>query len=376
MLVTVTNIPTPYRTAFFNVLQQELEKIGESLHVLYCAETEPDRHWQFKPEENLYDYTFLKGLHFEIGGVYPHINFGLVRKLKKLNPRWILLAGSWIAPATFSILARKSSLGAPVIFWSEGHADAQVRSGGIVEMLRKKTYSAIDYFAVPNARSADYAQQYHPGAKIAYLPNTVDERFFSEDLGKKSEVRARLGLPEDKTVIVLVSTLDSRKGVLEFYDAFAKANHQNLYVVQVGQGPYYEELKARIARDDMGGRYRLAGQQERDAVRSYLAAADVFALPTKSDPNPLSPIEAAFQRNALLLSSKAGNVGELIPGGGNGWVISEITEENILNALAEVAAADRGEIEQMGEESYKIVSENFTREKAAAGLIRFLEKIN
>ena len=150
----------------------------------------------------------------------------------------------------------------------------------------------------------------------------------------------------------------------------------SLYVVQVGQGPYYEELKARIARDDMGGRYRLAGQQERDAVRSYLAAADVFALPTKSDANPLSPIEAAFQKNALLLSSKAGNVGELIPSGGNGWVISEITEENILNALAEVAAADRGEIEQMGEESYKIVSENFTREKAAAGLIRFLEKIN
>lgn len=376
MLVTVTNIPTPYRTAFFNVLQLELEKIGESLHVLYCAETEPDRHWQFKPEENIYDYTFLKGLHFEIGGVYPHINFGLVSKLKKLNPRWILLAGSWIAPATFSILARKSSLGAPVIFWSEGHADAQSRSGGLVEFMRRKTFESIDYFVVPNSRSAHYVQSYHFGAKTSFLPNTIDEEFFSKNIGDKAEIRKMLNIPSDKTVIILVSTLNANKSVLEFYEAFKKLKAENLYAVQIGQGPYYEELKARIARDDMGGRYRLAGQQERDAVRSYLAAADVFALPTKSDANPLSPIEAAFQRNALLLSSKAGNVGELIPSGGNGWVISEITEENILNALAEVAAADRGEIEQMGEESYKIVSENFTREKAAAGLIRFLEKIN
>jgi glycosyltransferase involved in cell wall biosynthesis len=376
MLAIITNIPTPYRTAFFNVLNEELLKINESLHVIYCAETETGRHWKFSPRENKYSYTFLKGLHPEFKGFYPHINFGLISCLKKLKPEWILMAGSWNAPATINILFNKNKLNCPVLFWSEGHIDAQVRSNKYVDFLRKKTLQNINYFVVPNQKSKEYIHHYNSDATVDFLPNTVDEEFFSLSAqDSKIESRNRKNLPLDKTIIVLVSSLDSRKGVLEFYDAFKKSNNDNLYVVQIGTGEFYDTLKEKIIADNLSDHYILTGQLEAKDVREYLIAADIFALPTKSDPNPLSPIEAAFLKKSLLVSSKAGNAKDLISENENGWIINEINEEDLIENINKIAKTERSKLEEMGKKSFEIVSASFTRKKAAQNLISFLQRI-
>ena len=38
-LVILTNIPTPYRTAFFDALAAQAALAGKPFHVLYCAKT-------------------------------------------------------------------------------------------------------------------------------------------------------------------------------------------------------------------------------------------------------------------------------------------------------------------------------------------------
>lgn len=376
MLAIITNIPTPYRTAFFNILNEELLKLNDSIHVIYCAETEPGRHWEFSPQENKYLYTFLKGLHPEFRNFYPHINFGLISCLKQLKPDWVLLAGSWNAPATLQVLINKNQIKCPVLFWSEGHFDAQVRSNKYVDYLRNKILNNIKYFVVPNQKSKEYIHHYNSDAIIDFLPNTVDEDFFSLTFqDSKIESRNRKNLPLDKTIIVLVSSLDQRKGVLEFYDAFKKSNIENLYTVQIGTGEFYDTLKEKIAADNLSDHYILTGQLGAEDVREYLIAADIFALPTKSDPNPLSPIEAAFLKKPLLVSSKAGNSKDLILDNENGWIINEISEEDLIKNINKIAQTERSHLEQMGEKSFKIVSASFTRKKASQNLISFLQKI-
>ncbi|MFY1045468.1 glycosyltransferase family 4 protein [Chryseobacterium sp. GP-SGM7] len=376
MLAIITNIPTPYRTAFFNVLNEELLKINESIHVIYCAETEPGRHWKFSPQENNYPYTFLKGLHPEFKNFYPHINIGLTACLKKLKPQWVLIAGSWNAPATIKVLLNKKKVDSPIVFWSEGHFDAQVRSNKYVDLLRKKVLKSINHFVVPNIKSKEYIHHYNSEAIVDFLPNTVDEDFFSlSPKDSKIESRNRKNLPLDKIIIVLVSSLDSRKGVLEFYDAFKKSNNDNLYVVQIGTGEFYENLKEKIVKDNLSNHYILTGQLEAKDVREYLISADIFALPTKSDPNPLSPIEAAFLKKCLLVSSKAGNAKDLISENKNGWIINEINEEDLIKNINKIAETERSKLEEMGEKSFEIVSASFTRKKAAQNLITFLQRI-
>ena len=376
MLVLVTNIPTPYRTAFFNTLQQELLQVEQSLHVVYCSKTETGRHWNFNAEENNYPFTFLKGWHPEFKGYYPHINFGLLSTLKKLKPKWIMMAGSWNAPATVSIILNKKKLQCPLLFWSEGHFDAQVRANKYVDFLRKTILNQINYYVVPNVKSKEYILHYNSDAVVDFLPNTVDEQFFSLSKNdSKEEYRIQNNLPLDKTVLVLVSSLDTRKGVLDFYEAFKYAKQNNLYVVQIGTGDFYEILKKNIVADGLENNYRLTGQLNSKEVRSYLIAADVFVLPTKSDPNPLSPIEAAFLKKALLVSSKAGNANDLIPNQENGWIINDINLEELVSKINIVAATSNAQLEAMGEKSSQIVSASFTRKKAAQHLISFLNQI-
>lgn len=376
MLAVVTNIPTPYRTAFFNVLQQELQVVGEHLHVIYCAKTEPGRHWDFIPVENNYAFTFLKGWHPEFKGFYPHFNIGLITTLKKLKPNWIMAAGSWNAPATVSLLLHKKKLGCPIIFWSEGHFDAQVRQNKYVDYLRKSILNSLDYFVVPNPKSKEYILHYNANATIDYLPNTVDEHFFSlTSLPSKHEMRTLLKLPQDKTILVLVSSLDTRKGVLDFYEAFKKSNSPSLYAIQIGTGEFYDTLSNRSSMDSMSAKYQLTGQLNSKQVRDFLIAADVFVLPTKSDPNPLSPIEASFLKKALLLSSKAGNANDLIPNQENGWIIPEITENELIKKIEKIAATPREQLEQMGEISYEIAAASFTRKSASQQLLGFLKQI-
>ncbi|TDD77014.1 glycosyltransferase family 4 protein [Flavobacterium caseinilyticum] len=376
MLALVTNIPTPYRTAFFNTLQQELLKVGQSLHVVYCSKTETGRHWQFNPEENNYVFTFLKGWHPEFKGFYPHVNIGLLSHLTKLKPDWIMLAGSWNAPATITVILNKRKLNCPVIFWSEGHFDAQMRANKYIDFLRKTVLNKLDYFVVPNVKSKEYILHYNKSAIIDFLPNTIDESFFSLSKNDSKEQNRKLKkLPIDKTILILVSSLDKRKGVLDFYEAFKKSKKDTLYVVQIGTGEFYDTLKERLIADNLSEQYRLTGQLKANDVRAYLIAADVFVLPTKSDPNPLSPIEAAFLKKALLLSAKAGNAQDLIPNKENGWILNQITSADIIESINKIAETDKQRLEEMGEKSFQIVSDSFTRKKASEYLIVFLNKI-
>lgn len=104
-LLVVTNIPTPYRIAFFNVLQTQLLKIGGNLKVLYCAKNEPDRHWKINLSEQQFEYEILKGFHIHKGGLFLHFNPSILKKTAAFQPDYILYAGSWNMPTVmFSLL--------------------------------------------------------------------------------------------------------------------------------------------------------------------------------------------------------------------------------------------------------------------------------
>ena len=74
-LVFLTNIPTPYRCAFYNELTKESARKGVGLTVLYCARREPNRHWQISPSAFLHDAVFLdRGFHPTFGGASFHLD--------------------------------------------------------------------------------------------------------------------------------------------------------------------------------------------------------------------------------------------------------------------------------------------------------------
>ncbi|SEP54776.1 glycosyltransferase family 4 protein [Flavobacterium urocaniciphilum] len=375
MIVILTNIPTPYRTAFFNELNLQLLERNSSLHVLYCAKTEPRRFWEFNPSEQKYNFTILKGFHPEFKETYPHINLSVCKVLKKLNPEQIIIAGAWNTPTMLQALYFYNKK-IKKFFWSEGHQSAQRSSNSIVNKLRNSIYKKFDGFLVPNENSKKYVTDLISPKilPIGYLPNTIDEEFFNENLvPTQSELRLKNNISLQKKIILLISSIDDRKGVLPFVEAYFSLEENvkdDIEIIILGTGELETKLKAFLTKNNITS-VHLLGHVDKIVVREFLKIADVFALPTKLDPNPLSPIEASMMKKPLLLSNKAGNFNELLFSS-TGIEIEEITKESIALSLNKFANLSKSQLNEMGQNAYQNVLENYTRKQAAYNLIQFL----
>jgi len=337
MLVVLTNIPTPYRTALFDAVATECARVGQGFHVLYCAETEPGRHWPYHPDELRHPHTVLAGWHPRVAGTTAHVNLGVLAALRRLRPATLLVAGAWNTPTMQ--LAAWSDVPCRRVFWSEGHADAVLHPGGIIAWARRCAYGSYDVFAVPNRRSADWARAQAGETKpVVDLPNAIDTDFYRPATSdERAAARRSLGLPAAGRVFAQVGALTERKGVVPLARSFLGLSGEirgDATLLFVGTGPQEGELRA--LEEASAGALRLLGQRDAAGVREVLHAADTFVLNTFLDPNPLAPIEAAACGLPLVLSAKAGNVGELIDEAGLGLAIADPAgpAEALVAALA------------------------------------------
>lgn len=375
MIVILTNIPSPYRTAFFDDLHAQAAEFGETVHVLYCAPSEPNRFWGYHPEEMKHPHTMMPGWHIHVRGLFTHLNLSVLRELKRLKPTTLIVGGAWNTPTI--LLAGLSRVDPPPrrLFWSEGHAKAVTHRGGPIAWFRRRCYGKYDAFAVPNQLSADWALSQGGEPKpVILLPNSVDVDFYSRnDPSDRSHARRKLGLSEDVRLLVQVGTLCSRKGTLELAQAFLDlpvAERAKAKLLFVGTGPSEAELKV-LAEKSEGG-ILLLGQKDAEGVREVLLAANVFVLNTKKDPNPLSPIEASAAGLTILLSGMAGNVKEIVTAGDAGMIIDDPL--NPTAALHWVLARSDAELEAIGQRARTHARSTFSSKAVARGLLEQLAR--
>jgi len=374
-LVHLTNVPTPYRIAFTNELQSALNEEGIALHVLYCAEREPNRQWQIDYSSMKYPYTVLKGVSPKIGPLRAHINPSVIGALRRQRPDWLLVAGSWNLPTGLLALNRVLSGKTQRIFWSEGHADSVLNREGPIAKLRRRVLRSYDLFAVPNTASCDHLQSdlgYRP--KCLPLPNTVDEGFYSEARTFDSAAaRAQVGGDPSRLLLVWVAQLVDRKGCIELSEALGllpTAVREKLQLAFIGTGPLSERVKATA--ESAGVQVKMCGHLDAENVRLWLAACDGFVLPTKIDPNPLSVIEAAFAGKPLLVSRKAGNFRELVEESVTGMAIDEVTPASIATTIERFANLNREERLAMGGKAAERAELGFRREAVATTFVHAL----
>jgi len=348
-LVVLTNIPTPYRTAFFDAMAEEASRAGKRFHVLYCAKTEPGRHWPYDASKMRHAHTVLRGFHPSLTGIHAHLNPGVLAELNLLKPDTLLIAGSWNTPTMLIAGLNIYSPHPRRFFWSEGHADAALHKTGLIAWLRRRVYRTFDGFAVPNAKSAEWAlSQAGSPRQVVTLPNAIDAKFFARPSAtSRPEARRHLGLEGESRVLVQVSALSDRKGVLELAKAFLGlpvAERRGAKLLFVGEGDQRSQLETLAAGSD--GAIRVLGQLPPEEVRRVLWAADTFVLNTRLDPNPLSAIEAAAAGLPIAMSAAAGNIREVVEVPQTGFVIKDAADPS--EALRAALSASDDELAAMG----------------------------
>jgi glycosyltransferase involved in cell wall biosynthesis len=371
VLVILNKMPTPYRTAFFDVLYEESARMGISFHVLYCAITEPDRHWPYEPEKMRHPHTVMPGFHPSIAGLHAHMNPSILSHLNELKPDTLIVAGAWNTPTMLLAALDPLSSCARKIFWSEGHAGAVLNKGGAIAWIRRAVYRLYDGFAVPNQQSAEWAlAQAGSLRRCIDLPNSIDAGFYTRPNAQtRSECRLRLGIKGDGRVLVQVSALTRRKGAEDLASAFlglSLAERQGAQLLFVGTGDREHEVKSIAVRS--GGAIRVLGQLAPEQVREVLWAADGFVLNTRLDPNPLAVIEAAAAGLPIILSGFAGNVREVVTNTGAGFVIRD--PSNPSDALRAMLAASDLELALMGRRAAEAAHNQFDARAVARSLLK------
>jgi glycosyltransferase involved in cell wall biosynthesis len=148
---------------------------------------------------------------------------------------------------------------------------------------------------------------------------------------------ARLGIPEDATVIGYVSSLSHYEGVDDLMKAYqlleGQIKTEKLALLVVGDGKEFEKLLS--LKDSLGATtMHLVGKVNHSEVRQYYSIIDIFVVPRKPYEvcelvPPLKPLEAMALEKCLVVSDvralrelalesgcvktfRAGNLGSLV----------------------------------------------------------------
>ncbi|MEN0065295.1 MAG: glycosyltransferase family 4 protein [Myxococcota bacterium] len=171
--------------------------------------------------------------------------------------------------------------------------------------------------------------------------NGIDTAHWAPDGRLRRETRGRLGLGPDDLALLFVGRMVRDKGVVELVEAFHRwrGDRSDRHLVFVGApepdlDPLPPETQDRLT----GAGIQCVGFQP--DVRPYLAAADVFVLPSYREGLPNSLLEAG----AMGLPAIASNINgcnEVIVDGENGRLVPAKTVTPLVRALGQLESGDR-----------------------------------
>ncbi len=194
------------------------------------------------------------------------------------------------------------------------HSTARDRSGGgwphaQVEAIERWGLNRADrVVAVSHYTKQQLVQDYGiPADKIDVVYNGVDPN-------PEFHTQALPNFLQDRPVIVFVGRLTIQKGP-EYFLAVARqvlTEVKNAVFVFAGQGDMYHQLLVSSAYQGMSGSVLFAGFLH-DREKDYLyRRADVFVMPSVSEPFGISALEAALTETPVIVAKSAG-VAEVLP---------------------------------------------------------------
>jgi L-malate glycosyltransferase len=241
------------------------------------------------------------------------------------------------------------------------------------DLERRKTDAVICVSEDTARRAADHGILHN----LLVIHNGIEMKASKRN---RAEVRAELGLPEDRIVGCMVAGFDRVKGHDVLLDALAllraergkgkgasgepqseiRAPRFEITLLILGDGAERPNIERRIAELGLGDEHvRLLGF--RADVPDVLAASDFATLPSRMEGFPLAVLEAMSHKLPVIVTP-VGGVPELVTEGEHGYIVPVDDAEALANAILRVAA-DPDFRKRAGEAGYSLVRDRFTFEE-------------
>lgn len=166
--------------------------------------------------------------------------------------------------------------------------------------------------------------------------NGRDPAVFRPDPAARARIRAALGTPADRVVVLAVSRLVRTKGYPELAAAMRDVTEAELWVVGTRlESDPGEDMEALLDAAGLGPRLKRLGY--RADVAAVMAAADIFTLPSYFEGLPVSVMEAMLCGLPVVASDIAGPREQVVEGV-TGFLVPAHKSRPLAAALAQLAA--------------------------------------
>lgn len=221
-----------------------------------------------------------------------------------------------------------------------------------------------------------------PPQKIRIVPCG----FSSKEFSPVNQVHARqaLGLDLNEKIVLQLGRMVPRKGVDNVIAALAKLKHSphKLRLLIVGgetdePDPAKNPEIARLQKlaNDLGvlSQVTFTGRRQRQVLRYYYAASDIFVSTPWYEPFGITPLEA-MATGTVVVGSNVGGIKYTVVDGQTGFLVPPKDPEALANRIDVLLNSDRL-LEHMRKNAFKRVNALFTWEKVALQCLNIYEEL-
>ena len=328
-VLSVQNIPSPYRVDFYYYLQNRETEYDISF--LYTAHNEDNRVWTI-------DETKLGNTHFldakviklkkEMDNHYIHLPFSIYRKLNELCPDVVI---SWeYNPAAllcylWCVLHHKA-----FVHGTDGTLHSERNSGKLQRLSRRFIIGHAKTFLASSTKAKEKLMAW--GAEeerifISLLTENLEAYHRIADMANDREEKEPMGL-------LYVGSFIRRKGLDLLLNSlpYVKGNYQ-LHIV--GNGSREERDKLMQQAQELGVQDRIVWKgflEGEELLREYHDAA-VFVLPTREDCFGLVLLEALGSGTPIVTSCYADGAYDIVEDGVTGFIVDPENPVELAEAI-------------------------------------------
>jgi len=283
-------------------------------------------------------------------------------------------------PPLMSFFGVRSSKKKDVPFVLTYHCDLEIPHsfGPLIVNLYERTLGtytvskADKIITTTTSYGATSKAVWHREADI--IPNAVDEKRFNPS-NDGSQIREKLELEEDETLITYVGRIVYHKGLEYFVQAADYLEDENVQFLLVGTGDFRSELEGIIEREGLEDSVMFAGRVPNEELPNYYAATDIFVLPSVSrlEAFGIVALEAMASCVPVIVSNIPG-VRDVIVEGKHGLLADPMNSEDLAGKIRTLIE-NPDMAERMGKNGRKRVEENFTWSKVAEEIEEVYESV-
>lgn len=328
----------------------------------------------------LKNYVKTKAMSNSFFGVF---NPGVLNALLK-DKSPVVMVNGWTYSSTFMAVIFGRLLGRQIWLRAENPLVNELRKSPRLLFLKKILLKHlffkffIDRFLYIGKESKAFFEYYGVSEQqLIFTPYSVDNAYFSsfwdqfkDDIPK---VRADLGLPVDKKIILFSGKYIPVKRPLDILKAYKKLNNPDYALVFVGEGELRKEMESFIAVHQLDNVF-LTGFVNQSVIPRYYAICDVFVVSSYSETWGLAVNEAMNFEKPIITTNTCGCAPDLVKEGTNGYTYPMGDTDALAENINKVLTAPTSFLVEAGLVSKKIVSQ-YSIEQSAENIVNSLNEI-